>query len=213
MSSNQSYDMSSNQSYDALLIGTSIIGNIDVTKFFPHLKCLSISIKGGKTADILEYLKNNETILKSLKYFIITCGSNDVDSLMNITDVISDHLLLVKYLQNNFNEAKFVFNKLIPRTKWRHVTLSYFEKRRICFNKYMESLPLAIYCEVVEHLEFETDAWQLAYMLADGVHMSPLGAKIYTQNLMDTMQKVNLISFFRKIEFLFANHFNSEIND
>jgi len=61
----------------------------------------------------------------------------------------------------------------------------------------------------VEHLEFENDAWKLAYMLADGVHMSPIGAKIYTKTLMDTMQKVNLISFFRKIEFLIAN---SEIN-
>ena len=166
-----------------------MINNIDVTKFFPNLKCLFKSINGGKTADILEYLKNNEPILKASKYFIITCGSNDVDSLMKITDAISDHLLLVKYFENKFKDAKFIFNKLIPRTKCRHVTLSDFEKRRNCFNKYMESLPLAIDCELVEHLEFETDAWKLAYLLADGVHMSPKGLPIYIKNIMDTIKK------------------------
>ena len=50
-------------------------------------------------------------------------------------------------------------------------------------------MPLAIDCELVEHLEFETDAWKLAYLLADGVHMSPKGLPIYIKNIMDTIKK------------------------
>jgi hypothetical protein len=186
----QLLDQASDQSYDALLIGTSMINNIDVNDFFPDLKCLFKSINGGKTTDILEYLKKNEDILKSTKYFIITCGSNDVDSLMKLSDIMLDHLQLVRYLENDFKDAQIIFNKLIPRIKCRHVTQSDFEKRRSCFNKYLEILPFVLKCQIVEHLDFEADAWKLAYLLADGVHISTKGLPIYTKNISNAINKI-----------------------
>ena len=171
--------------YEACLIGSSMIKSIDPKQIFPDKRCHFKSISGGKIKDVHNYLKNNANLLKNSQYFIVTCGSNDCDSLNNINDVLNDYLELAEYLKNTFNTSScFIFNKLIPRTKCRYVSLLEFEKRRTCFNNFLEVyVPLTVSCIIVDHLAFEIKTG-LNDLILDGVHISPFkGLPIYVEQI------------------------------
>ena len=177
--------------YDSCLIGSSMIKDIDSKLVFPNSKrCFFKSISGGKIKDVYNFLKNRENLLKNSKYFIVTCGSNDCDSLSDIKDVLNDYLEMALYLKNTFNTSCLIFNKLIPRTKCRYVSLLDFEKRRNCFNTFLEIIvPLTVSdCIIVDHLAFEMKT-DLNDLLLDGVHISPLkGLPIYIEQIKNKLK-------------------------
>jgi len=178
--------------YQTCLIGSSMVKHIDVKLLFPDKNCLFKSISGGRINDIINYLKANEKLLINSKCFVVTCGSNDCDSLSELKDVVSHYFELAQYLKNTFNKASFVFNKLIPRTKCRYVSILEFEKRRICFNNFLEyTLPLIVPCQIVEHLAFDSKT-ELSNLLLDGVHISPLrGLPLYIEQIKKALQNIN----------------------
>ena len=181
---NKKANLVSTFSYDVCLIGTSMIKNINANEIFSNKKCYFKSISGGKIKDILLNLKSNENLLKNSKCFLITCGSNDVDSLNDMKTTINDFLELAQYLHSTYESSQFIFNKLIPRTKCRYVSLIDFDKRRICFNDFLQfTLPLIVPCKIVEHESFENKTL-LNDLLADGVHISPSrGLPLYVDEI------------------------------
>lgn len=170
--------------YEACLIGSSMIKHINSKEIFPNQKCYFNSISGGKIKDILASLKSNEQLLKNASCFVVTCGSNDCDSLNDMKTVINDYLDLAQYLHSTHKGSKFIFNKLIPRSKCRYVSLIEFEKRRVCFNEFLEiTLPLIVPCKIVDHKSFENKT-HLNDLLTDGVHISPVrGLPLYVEQI------------------------------
>ena len=80
-------------------------------------KCYFNSISGGSIKDIIKDLKENEARLKTVKIFVVSCGSNDLDSTYNDTqEVIAMYLDLARTLKKLFPYARLVFNKLTRRT-------------------------------------------------------------------------------------------------
>jgi len=49
--------------------------------------------------------------------------------------------------------------------------------------RYLTSLPYALNCQIVQHLDFENDECNLSNLLIDGVHLSGKGVQMYTQNI------------------------------
>ncbi len=167
-----------------------MIRNIHPNEIFPNKKCFYKSISGGRINDVANYLKLNESWLMNCKLFLVTCGSNDCDSFKSLSEVIQDYLNLAQYLSAKYPKSRLLFNKLVPRTKTRYTNLNDFEKRRLCFNEFLESaLPLLLPCTIISHEEFEQTSSYLEQLLCDGVHLSlSKGVPLYTQKL---KQKVN----------------------
>ena len=73
--------------------------------------CYFESISGGSIKNIIMSLNENEKNLKKCKTFVITCGSNDLDSLYKgIQKVIELYLQLARLLKKLFPEGRFFFN-------------------------------------------------------------------------------------------------------
>ncbi|CAF0936137.1 unnamed protein product [Brachionus calyciflorus] len=170
--------------FEAALIGTSMVKHIDPSKIFEDKKCFFKSISGGRISDIIEFVKKREGFFSQCKYICITCGSNDCDSYNEIKQTIDRYLELAQYLHKTYPESLLIFNQLIPRTKTKYVDLDLFEKRRVCFNDFLNTtLRILIPCEIVEHKSFE-DKSQLETLLIDGVHMTPIkGVPIYIDDI------------------------------
>lgn len=188
---NKKANLTSNDDYEMCLIGTSMVRNIQPNKIFPNKKCFFKSISGGRINDIVNYLKFNESWLTNCKLFLITCGSNDCDSFKSINEVIQDYLNLAQYLSHKYPVSRLLFNKLVPRTKTRYTNLIDFEKRRLCFNGFLENaLPLLLPCTIISHEEFESSSSSLEELLCDGVHLSlSKGVSVYTQKLKQVLKQ------------------------
>lgn len=170
-------DLTSQQSsnYTACLIGTSMVKHINVkTLFSNETKCFFKSISGGLIKGITSCLTARELLLAHCKLFIITAGSNDIDSGHDVQVAINDFTNLAKYLHSKYPDAKVIINKLIPRTRTKFTKLADFEIRRVEFNQFLEEglqfLPDHV---IVTHNIFE-DKLRLDSLLSDGVHLSPL---------------------------------------
>lgn len=176
---------------EACVIGSSMVKHIDVRQLFQNKNCLFKSISGGKITDIFTYLRLSEHELKNSKYFVITVGSNDCDSLDEINTVISNYFDLAQYLKQKYPDSNFIFNKLIPRVKCRYVSLLDFDKRRICFNNFLEAtLTSSISnCKIVTHSAFESKT-ELTKLLSDGVHISPTGLPLYVEQIRKTIDNL-----------------------
>ena len=100
----------------------------------------------------------------------------------------NDFLELVQYLNGQYPEARFVINKLIPRTRTKYAELKIFEERRIAFNKYLEeNLTFLKNYVLVDHVAFEEGDKYV--MLSDGVHISPLvGVPMYVDTIKGHIQ-------------------------
>ena len=177
--------------YDLCLIGTSMVKNIETNKLLPNKRCFFKSISGGCIRDVWNALKSREALLRGCKIFVITCGSNDCDSTRDLKTTINDFLELAQYLSKLYPDSKLIFNKLIPRTKTRYTQIEEFEKRRICFNNFLEStLTLLVPSVIVTHEKFES-VHDLDMLLVDGVHMNPLhGVPIYIENIKKTIENL-----------------------
>ena len=114
------------ETYETCIIGTSMIKPINPSKVFSaNTKCFFNSISGGSIKNVMDSLEQNEQSLKSCLIFVVTCGSNDLDSTYkDIQQVISLYLDLARLLKKLFPSAKLVFNKLVPRTSTRFVDLN-----------------------------------------------------------------------------------------
>ena len=177
--------------YEACVIGTSMVKHIDVKVLFTNKSCFFKSISGGRINDITNILKQREELLKKCKYFIITCGSNDVDSLNSISQVKADFFKLAFYLSKKYPDAKFFFNKLIPRLKTKYLDLAEFEKRRVDFNDCIQKrLGVLGNSMILTHESFE-EKDKLGCLLSDGVHISPLnGLSLYVDTIQQALSKI-----------------------
>ena len=177
--------------YEACVIGTSMVKHIDVKVLFSNKNCFFKSISGGRINDITNSLKQREELLKKCKYFIVTCGSNDVDSLNSITQVKADYFKLAFYLSRKYPGAKFFFNKLIPRLKTKYLDLVEFEKRRLEFNKCIQKrLGALSNSTVLTHDSFEAKD-KLGCLLSDGVHISPMnGLSLYVHTIQQALSTI-----------------------
>lgn len=175
--------------FEVALVGTSMVKHIDSNKLFENKKCFFKSISGGLIKDVFEFLKKRDGFFIDCKIIVLTAGSNDCDSLNDISKVISDYLDLAQYLNKTYPNAKLVFNKLIPRLKTRYTKLEEFELKRACFNNFLESTLFALVpCKIVNHEGFEI-ADCIESLLVDGVHMSPLkGVSIYVNEIKSVLQ-------------------------
>lgn len=185
---NQSYCKSQNkyfeeENYEALLVGSSIVMDIDASLVFPTKKCFFKSICGGETIHIMEYLKENEFLIKNCKYFVLACASNDCGSLNDMNHVINMYTELAQYLKNLSPDSILICNKLIPRTYSVPSTVEEFEERRHVFNNYLEfALPLILPCKIIDHPAFEVKS-NLSTLLYDGVHISLEGLPVYIHEM------------------------------
>jgi hypothetical protein len=177
--------------FQACIIGTSMVKHVSPKSLFENEKCFFKSISGGLIKNVLEFVRARVDFFHECKCFIVTCGSNDCDSTRPIKDTIETFVELAVYLSQTYPNARFLFNKLIPRTKTRYVSLEEFEKSRTCFNHFLEStLTLLVpACKIVNHESFELKE-NLELLLADGVHMSPLrGVPAYVNDIKQALQE------------------------
>lgn len=114
------------ENYETCIIGTSMIKNVSPAKVFSaETNCFFDSISGGCIKNIIDSLEQNQLALKNCRIFIVTCGSNDLDSsYRDSQQVISLYLDLARLLKKLFPNARLVFNKLVPRTSTRHIELT-----------------------------------------------------------------------------------------
>ncbi len=192
--------------FDSCVIGSSMIKNINKLDLFENSKFKNTyfkSISGGLIKHVHEDLKNMSHELKNCKLFIITVGSNDCDSLNQIDKVIGDYLDLVEYLRDTYSsETCIILNKLIPRLKTRYTKLDDFDKRRLCFNNFIQNSLCTMFSSslfVVEHERFEireneidaTNNNILNEFLSDGVHLSiQKGVKLYVEDIKNVLNKI-----------------------
>jgi hypothetical protein len=188
-------------SFDSCLIGSSMIKHIDKCNLLEQTqfkKTYFKSISGGLIKNVLQNLKEMESELFNCKLFVITVGSNDCDSLNQIDKVIADYFDLIEYLRETYSsETVFVLNKLIPRLKTRYTKLDEFNKRRLCFNNFIQDSLSVInsssspFC-IVEHERFE-DENSLNDLLSDGVHLSvQKGVGFYVEDIKNVLNKLIL---------------------
>jgi len=172
------------EKYVACIIGTSMVKQIKTNDLFEDKKCFFKSISGGLINDIARCLVARELLLAECRCFVITCGSNDVDSTASIQTVCNNFLNMIKYLNNQYPEARFIINKLVPRLKTKFVHIDAFEKRRTVFNNYLEeNLKFLKNYSIVEHPSFEEKS-NLCNLLSDGVHLSlSNGVPVYTKTI------------------------------
>lgn len=170
--------------FEAALIGTSMIKHLDPSKIFENKKCFYKSISGGRISDVLEFIKKREDFFSECHFICLTCGSNDCDSYNDIQTTIQRCIDLASYLHSKYPKSTIIFNELIPRLKTKYVDLEMFEKRRLCFNNFLNSsLKLIVPCITINHEEFE-DKSKLESLLMDGVHINPIsGIPLYTENI------------------------------
>ena len=89
--------------------------------------CLLKSISGGSIKNVTEYLEENQISLRDSKHFIVTCGSNDLDTTFKSTQkVIELYLELARLLKKLFPSAELFFNKLVPRKSTKYVQLQVY---------------------------------------------------------------------------------------
>lgn len=172
------------EEYTACIIGTSMVKHFSVKDIFPDQKCFFKSISGGSIRDVHNILKSRELLLAHVKTFVITAGSNDMDSENDANTGINDFLEMVQYLNEIYSDAKFIFNKLVPRTQTKFTDLKEFEERRIQFNNFLEKdLTFLKDYIILGHLEFE-DVDKLSENLSDGVHLSvSKGVPLYVEEI------------------------------
>lgn len=172
------------KTFEVALIGTSMIKHLDPGKIFEKKKCFYKSISGGRISDILEFIKKREGFFNDCQFICLTCGSNDCDSYNDIQTTIQRCIDLASYLHSKYPKSTLIFNQLIPRLKTKYIDLEMFEKRRVCFNNFLNSsLKLIVPCITINHEEFE-DKSKLESLLMDGVHINPVsGVPIYTENI------------------------------
>ena len=170
--------------YVACVIGTSMVKHFNVKELFPDQNCFFKSISGGLVKAIMNVLEARESLLKHCKVFIITAGSNDMDSRNEAETGIADFLKLAQYLKAQYKDAKFIINKLVPRTKTKYSVITEFEKRRLQFNDFLENdLMFLGNLTVVDHREFENKD-RLSSLLSDGVHLAPSsGVPLYVNEI------------------------------
>lgn len=170
--------------FEAALIGTSMIKHLDPNKIFENKKCFFKSISGGRISDIIEFVKKREGFFDNCQFICLTCGSNDCDSYNDIQTTIQRCIDLATYLHSKYPQSNLIFNELIPRLKTKYIDLDLFEKRRICFNNFLNSsLKMIVSCKIVKHEEFE-DKSKLEFLLTDGVHINPIdGVSKYIQDI------------------------------
>lgn len=177
------------EQYEVCLIGTSMIKHINVKDLFSEKRCFFKSINGGFIKSITQCLEARELLLKKCKLFIITAGSNDIDSTSDVYTAINDFISLMKYLKKCYPDAKFIINELIPRVKTKNVEISIFEERRIVFNEFLTNdLDFLDEYAIVKHEAFNnTD--KLGELLSDGVHMSTVhGVPIYVSDIRKSIE-------------------------
>lgn len=114
------------ENYETCIIGTSMIKHVSPAKVFSaETNCFFNSISGGCIKNIIDLLEQNQLALKNCRIFIVTCGSNDLDSsYRDSQQVISLYLELARLLKKLFPNARLVFNKLVPRTSTRYIELT-----------------------------------------------------------------------------------------
>lgn len=104
--------------------GTSMVKHIKPSDLFNEKKCYFKSISGGSIINIINLIKTDENKMKDIKLFVITCGSNDLDSTFKtVQRTIEIYLDLGRTLKSLFPNAKFFFNTLIPRSTTRYISL------------------------------------------------------------------------------------------
>lgn len=181
---------SNSNNYTACLIGTSMVKHLSIKEMFPSKRCFFKSISGGSIKNVLQCLRARSNCLTDCEVFVLTAGSNDIDrDGPGATDTaldssVEDFLSLCTYLKETYPTARFIINKLIPRTKTKYTDLHVFEQRRVKFNEFLErELTFLGDYVVVSHPEFERkqELWNL---LIDGVHLSPVrGVPLYTAEI------------------------------
>jgi hypothetical protein len=182
---------SNSNNYTACLIGTSMVKHLSIKEMFPSRRCFFKSISGGSIKNVLQCLRARSNCLTDCEVFVLTAGSNNIDKdgTDTATDTalassVEDFLSLCTYLKETYPTARFIVNKLIPRTKTKYTDLQVFEQRRVKFNEFLErELKFLGDYAVVSHPEFERkqELWNL---LIDGVHLSPVrGVPLYTAEI------------------------------
>jgi hypothetical protein len=184
-------ELALNSEIEACLIGSSMISPLNIRNLFPTRKCMFKCILGGFTEDCFYYIKRKTDLLKSCKCFVIVCASNDCDSSNDMQTVITDYLDFALYLHKNFPKAKLVFCKLVPRLLTACVSLDEWEKRRTCFNDFVENTLVNIIANsvCVTQSKFE-DKDLLPELLCDGVHFSSKAIPIYEKKLKKVIDQV-----------------------
>lgn len=178
--------------FQACLIGTSMVKHINPKLIFDEKKTFFKSIGGGLITNIHEFLKKRDGLFDKCKCFLITCGSNDCDSVAEIGKTIENMIELAQYLSNAYPAANLFFNKLVPRTKTKYTELDVFDKKRVCFNNFLEStLTLMVPCKIISHEGFESKD-ELDKLLYDGVHLSPMhGVPLYIDEIKKHLHDVD----------------------
>jgi hypothetical protein len=172
------------------------INKFDLFKQTQFRKTYFKSISGGLIKNVLQDLKDMAFKLNKCKLFVITVGSNDCDSLNQIDKVIGDYLDLVEYVRETYPpETVIILNKLIPRLKTKYTQLDEFDKRRKCFNNFIQNGLSVMFSSsstyfVVEHERFE-DSNSLNDLLSDGVHLSvQKGVVFYVEDIKNVLNKL-----------------------
>ncbi len=177
------------QNYAACVIGTSMVKQIKPSELFGDKKCFFKSINGGLINDIARCLVARDLLLADCRCFVITCGSNDMDSATkSLEAACSDFLKLIEYLSGQYPDARFIINKLVPRLRTKYLQLEVFEERRAAFNKFLdENLKTMENCVIVNHAAFEHKD-SLCGLLSDGVHLSELtGVPAYIEAIKERL--------------------------
>ncbi len=170
--------------FKACLIGSSMIKHLYSNELFFNKKCFFKSISGGSINDVHQCLDINKNILNNCEIFVITIGSNDIDRNKPIKSAIQDFTNFYLFLNKTFPNAKFIINKLVPRTKTKYTNLITFENRRIYYNLFIQHLLLfKNNFIVITHTKFEQKQ-NLQELLSDGVHLSLInGVPIYLSEI------------------------------
>ncbi len=172
------------QHYTACLIGTSMVKHLNFKELFPDNKCFFKAVSGGSIKNVLQCLRARSNVLTDCQVFVITAGCNDLDRDKPGQSASEDFLTLCRYLKETYPNARFIVNKLVPRTTTKYTDLHVFEQRRADFNLFLDNqLQFLGDYVVVTHAEFEKkqELWDL---LSDGVHLSPMkGVPLYTAEI------------------------------
>lgn len=181
-------DYMQHDSYDVLIVGSSIIKDVNEKKMYKQKK-VKVTVLNDKTVSgAIKYIKTCNVKAKNVVFQI---GSNDIEN-KTVDNVIEEIEYLVQTTKRSFPDATITFGEILPRFySDRYLAKCYNENRHV-FNVQLYEL-----CKFYNFHFVNYDFIDPKYFY-DGIHIKGYGIAILVTSIKRVLSTILNVKFFEK---------------
>lgn len=159
-----------------MFIGDSLTEFYDWERRFPQYEVLNLGISGERTEELLERIPRVLSKVSSADFIFIMTGINNIA--MEDFQILGAYSRIVEMMKSNYKTSTVVVQSILP------VSLYWIDNRLIrAINNSLKDISVkykAEYLDIYSLFTEQGDKVNRLLLLADGVHISDKGYKVWS---------------------------------